>query len=733
MRFSERNLWLPFFLAATPLLAGAAPGLDTRPGNSSCIAPARELVQGPSTVQVVQAFPAAPAFTQPTKILQAPGNAGHWYVVEKTGRIKVFHQSQPATVQTWLDFSARVNASSEGGLLGLAFHPLYPGRPEVFVAYTTGSPMRLVIARLILDDVETPVSVTEQQLLAVEKPYDNHNGGDLAFGNDGYLYVSVGDGGGAGDTNDFAQNTRRLLGKMLRIDAFDSSGWPAAPYQVPPDNPFAASPRCGPAANGAACPEIFAWGFRNVWRFSIDPATGALWAADVGQGAREEIDIVELGGNYGWRCREGTAPYNTAGCPSSGFAGPVFEYTHGNGDASITGGYVYRGANLPFLQGRYVFADYVSGRIWALRDNDAGGYLADQLADTSFGISAFALGHDQELYFTDLVGGRIYSLVPGSSTYQDPVPDDLAATGCTSSTDPRQPAPGMIPYRVNAPFWSDGASKIRHLAIPDGTVIARGQDGDWSFPAGSVLMKTFELAGNPVETRLLMRHPDGGWAGYTYEWNSTTTAATRVRGGKTRFVSGQDWIHPSEGQCDQCHTSAAGFTLGLETQQLNGTQLYPTTGRSANQLETLTHIGMLVPGVSDPETEARFPGPANAAAPLDMRARTWLHTNCSHCHRPGAPTGMAMDLRFQEPLSVADTRTCDVVPQAGNLGIENARIIAPGDPARSVLLQRIVRRDVHGMPPLASSQPDTAGAQLIADWIGALETCSPNTGCHVTE
>lgn len=688
----------------------------------------------PAGLTVEDPFPASPAFTQPTKLLQAPDDPARWFVLEKTGRVKVFRVDTPATVSTWLNFSAKVNTSSEGGLLSLAFHPLFPARREVFVSYTTGSPMQLVVSRLLLDNVTTPVTVTEQSLVTISKPWDNHNGGDLAFGADGYLYISTGDGGSGGDPNDNAQNTTRLLGKMLRIDAYDSAGWPTTRYGIPPDNPYAGNPRCGADANAAACPEIFARGLRNPWRFSFDVTTGALWVADVGQNEREEINRVSRGGNYGWRCREGSATYNTAGCPASGLVDPVFDYLHAGGNGSITGGYVYRGDGIPELRGRYVYGDFLSGRIWALQDDGAGGYQAEQLLDTAAGISSFGLGHDGELYFSDYSTGRLQRLKGSGTTLTDVVPDDLAATGCVMPSNPRLPSGGAIPFSVNAPFWSDGAAKTRHLAVPDGATIQVGADADWQFPPGTVLMKTMELGGQPVETRLLMRHPDGAWAGYTYEWDATASKATRVRGGKTKFINGQDWIYPSEGQCQQCHTAAAGISLSPESGQLNGNQLYPVTGRLANQLETLDHIGLLTPAGIDPASAPRLPPPADPAEALEPRARAYLHANCSNCHRPNGPTGVDMDLRYTQSPGLASTNTCDVAPQAGDLGIADARLIAPGSPSRSILLQRMLRRDAHGMPPTGSNLADPAGALLISTWIRELAACDAADtscdGCH---
>ncbi len=217
-----------------------------------------------------------------------------------------------------------------------------------------------------------------------------------------------------------------------------------------------------------------------------------------------------------------------------------------------------------------------------------------------------------------------------------------------------------------------------------------------------------------------MRHPDGVWAGYTFEWNPAQTDATRVIGGKTVMVAGQNWSFPSEAQCMQCHTDAAGFTLGLETAQLNGSLTYAQTGRNANQITTLNAVNVLSPPVA--ANPPAYANPSDTSQTLTERARSYLHTNCANCHRPQGPTPVALDLRHDTALT--QTGTCDVAPTAGDLGIANARIIAPGDDARSVLLARMSRRDAPGMPPVASNLVDAAGVQLISAWIDSLTAAS---------
>jgi uncharacterized repeat protein (TIGR03806 family) len=285
-----------------------------------------------------------------------------------------------------------------------------------------------------------------------------------------------------------------------------------------------------------------------------------------------------------------------------------------------------------------------------------------------------------------------------------------------------QPASGLIPYQPAAAFWSDNATKERWLAIPNGTSIGRAADGDFSIPNGTVLMQHIRSDNQLVETRLFMRHPDGDWAGYSYEWNAQRTDATLVQGGKTVMVGTQNWIFPSGNDCLRCHTSAAGFALGLEAAQLNRDFIYASTGRTANQLRTLDTITMFTTPLGDPALQPTMPDPFDASVSLAQRARAYLHTNCAHCHRTGGTTPSSMDLRYSTPLS--STNACGTTPQSGDLGIGGAaRIVAPGSSANSVLVARMDRRDTNGMPPLASSIVDAAGVALMQQWIDGLATC----------
>jgi uncharacterized repeat protein (TIGR03806 family) len=673
-------------------------GLDERPTNTTCLAGERP----PETAAVTleRAFPSL-SFSAPLWLEQEPG-AERWFVIEQGGVVRAFTGDDASSADVVLDLRDRVTSGGERGLLGMAFHPDWPQNKTLFVSYTGNDNglQSYVSSFTSNDDGATFDPASETRIISAAQPYGNHNGGQIAFGPDGYLYISWGDGGSGGDPEGNGQNVNTLLGAMLRIDPLGGD-----PYAVPSDNPF---------ANGGGAAEIFAWGLRNVWRFSFDSATGELWAADVGQNAYEEVSILELGGNYGWADKEGFACFDVDPCDDGPWIDPVYDYPHSEGE-SVTGGYVYRGSAIPELIGRYVFGDFRSGRIWALRYDENGDYEAELINDSGRSIASFAEGPDGELFVIDY-GGQIFSIRPTeNSGNTDAGPAALLSqTGCVDPADPSQPSIAMIPYQPNAPFWSDAAVKRRWMSLPDGEVATVGEDGDWLFPNGTVLMKSFELDGQMVETRLFMRHDDGSWAGYSYRWNEEGTDAELLRGGEVRHLaSGQQWIYPSRGECMQCHTDSAGRSLGIEHAQLDGDFVYASTARRSNQLDTLVEIGV-VEGTAE---VAPLVDPFGSAA-LDDRARAYLHTNCASCHRPGVAARAEFDLRYDTPLDQTDT--VDVEPVTSDLGVEGARRLVPGDASRSMLWHRPNRRDAQAMPPIGSAVVDDAGVDLIEEWINQL-------------
>ncbi len=703
---------------------GIISGLPARPSNTTCIAPARPA--SGASITLNNAFPNL-SFSLPLQMLQAPNNSNRWYVVEKGGTIRYFNNNTNATASTlFANISARVDSGpNEAGLLGMAFDPNFATNGYVYLSYTrtgTTGPLTTYISRFQSPDngqtLTIPAANLEQVILTVEQPFSNHNGGNIAFGPDGLLYIGLGDGGSGGDPQGHGQNTHTLPGSLLRIDIqVTTQDWTnGIRYYIPAGNPFAGNSNC----SGNGCAEIYAWGLRNPWRWSFDTATGDLWLGDVGQVTREEIDLIKAGGNYGWNLCEGNFDFSGSGCSTPGIHAPVVDYSRSNGNCSVTGGYVYRGTSIPALQGEYIYGDFCSGRIWSL-SNGTPPLTPVMLTDSSLQISSFAQGQDGEVYVLNYGAGTIFRIDPQGGGPGSTIPTPLSATGCVSTTDPTQAASGMIAYDINAPFWSDGAQKQRWLAIPDGTTIAVNSNHDWSFPIGSVLMKHFRLAGQLIETRLFMRHTDGSWAGYSYEWNNTQTDATLVNGGKSKLINGQSWLYPSSSQCDSCHTTVAGFVLGPETAQMNRNFTYPSTGINASQLVTLESIGLFSAALGDiPANLPVLVNPADSNTVLRDRARAYLHTNCAQCHVPGGPTPVNMNLDYR--TADASMNVCNQSPVGGNLGIANAALIKPADPASSIVWQRMRRRDVSGMPPLASGLVDASGETLLQSWINAMNS-----------
>jgi len=358
-------------------------------------------------------------------LLRKPGDTSHWIVVQQDGRVLSFADNDSvSTTKTVLDLTDRVVFRNVHGLLGLVFHPSFPADKRAWAAYTheTAPGSGVIVMRIseftTADNGATLDAASEQIVFEMAQPGGHNNGGNLLFGPDGYLYLGMGDGGN--DDSDSSktgngQLTNNLLGKILRIDVSGTTG--SRRYKIPADNPFATNALCNFDGTGSAdCPEIFAWGFRNPWRWSFDRVGGALWLGDVGSHTREEVDLVVKGGNYGWRCKEGTLDTGLpCGAPTTPLLPPVAEYEHPTGQA-ITGGYVYRGKAIPFLVGRYLFADYSSQRIWTIGVNQAPTLFValNDGWDSGVNIASFAQDLDGELFVIDVRTSQIWKLVPGS-------------------------------------------------------------------------------------------------------------------------------------------------------------------------------------------------------------------------------------------------------------------------------------------------------------------------------
>ena len=336
--------------------------------------------------------------------LQTPDDgSGRMFVVEQSGIIRIIANNALVTTP-FLDISSKVTFNhSEMGLLGVAFHPSFKQNPKFYLNYvhTTGGQIQSFIVEYSVSasDPNQADAASERILITVDQPFDNHKAGQLAFGNDGFLYFALGDGGSGGDPLGNGQNLDTLLGKMLRIDVDHTSS--GKNYAIPPDNPFVGT---------SHMPEIWAYGLRNPWRFSFERSSGRLFCADVGQSSYEEIDLLQKGGNFGWNVMEGMHCYNASSCDMSGKILPIAEYDHSEGVAVI-GGYVYTGSAISGLAGSYVFGDYGSGTIWTLQESPPGTWTRTEMLSTGRSLSSFGQDAAGELYVLDLAGS-VLKLVP---------------------------------------------------------------------------------------------------------------------------------------------------------------------------------------------------------------------------------------------------------------------------------------------------------------------------------
>ena len=673
---------------------------------------------------VIEGYPGL-AFNSPVLAVSVPGELDRLAVAEQGGRILVFlNDAFAMNPDVLVDLSAAgpswdaALVSGEDGVLGLAFDPDFANNGYLYVNYSlpsqscggTRSCTRVVRFRAVDGDTLAVDPASGQTVLQIEQPFSNHRAGQIGFGPDGMLWLASGDGGGTSDPQNNGQTLTTLLGKMLRIDVHGS-----LPYQVPPDNPFAGmSPVRG---------EIFAFGLQNPRRFSFDRVTGDLWLGDVGSLRAEEIDRIPVGSpggqNFGWKLCEGTFDASGAGCSAPGLTAPVLAYPNGpGGGMSVTGGAVYRGAQIPDLYGKYVYADFVNGRIWSFDAQNG----AQQIASHA-GIAAFAEDRAGELLLVDRNAGKLLRLTSAGSELDPNVPQTLDETGLFSDFTTLAVAPGVLPYDVNVPGWNSFASSQRWLALPGTSRIGFAPTGDWDVPVGTALVQQFDLptsgGSRHVETRVLVRQ-NTGWRGYTYWWVPDQSQAFLITNSLTYTYELDigagpftlDWYYPLQSDCVSCHTQAGGSALGLRTRQLNRVG---SDGSGANQLDRFACLGLFDTAIAPAATYEHFSPPGDRSASLDRHARTYLDVNCASCHQPGAPTPVGMDLRFDTPL--ADTHTLFVAATQGDLGVPGGVRIHPFQSYNSVLVARMFSLDQSVWMPRLGVTPDFVGAQLIASWI----------------
>jgi glucose/arabinose dehydrogenase len=704
----------------------------------------------------VPAFPAL-TFQFPTLIIGAP-RSNLLFVGEVAGVVKCFANDPNAKeAVTVLDIRHQCQAGSDAGLLGLAFHPDFgksdsPNRGHFYVFYNyTDSPAADValvkatwnrLSRFTIPDGALTADLRSEMVLIDQKDEDlAHNGGAMFFHpDDRFLYVALGDEGHWGGFlyGNCQRIDKDLFSGVIRIDVdMDPSRSHPPPrqpetgktahYFIPNDNPFVGVPN--------ALEEFWCIGLRNPHRMSYDAVSKRIWLGDVGQGGDptpcEEINLIVKGGNYQWNYSEGGALRSKIASRPSEVWGveqpPIHAYAHAHAEnrRCVIGGYVYRGKDHDqTLGGKYIFGD-LSGLVWTMDYHEGKEPIVKELcvAAANRGIlTSFGTSHDGELYLC-MSGGAILKLAqagtpaaPLPSTGQ--VPRLLSQTGAFRDAGTLVPAPGLIPYDVNAPFFSDNVEKQRWMSLPfdpagaGNAAIGFSPKEEWTFPPGTVFVKHFEMpsptsgAARRLETRLLVLDEAGGAYGVTYKWRPDGSDADLLSDAVTeRLPQGQDWLYPSSASCLVCHNSAVRYVLGVNARQLN----------RKNQLQRWNRLKLFDRVLADQELVdcGRLANLDDASASLEEKAHSYLDVNCAYCHRP-AGVRAYFDARYETPLKQKQMLHGPVFAE---LGVAGAQVLIPGDPDRSLLLQRITYSDVKKMPPLGRSLPDAAAIPLLEEWI----------------
>jgi len=706
-------------------------------------------------------------FTNPTVIVSPPGEVNRLFIAEKKGRIVVITNLLSPTRSIFMDISPRVlsigdtGVYDEQGLLGMEFHPGFATNGYFFVFYTgnattsAGTGRHDILARFRVSSTNANQGDTnsETRFIIQLDNDDNHNGGGLRFGPDGYLYVGLGDEGGSyGSWGNSQKIDRDFFSAIMRIDvdrrpgSLTSASHAALPsltnYAIPPDNPFVGATNFnGLSVNATNVrSEFWAVGVRNPWSFTFDSETGEMLLGHVGQDTVEWINIVTKGANFGWNFLEGTKQWTNSAQIPAGFSWtpPIAQYGHTNGRVCLVGGVVSRGLNLSQLFGAYVYGDYGSGEVFALRHSGTNVTQNSVLfSDPGSAIGAFGADplSGDVLYSALRLGtnSQIKRIIYNATTNGAPLPPTLANTGVFTNLSTLGVAPGIVPYDINAPFWSDGALKARWFSVPNiNLTIGYNPTNNWTFPTGTVWIKHFELEltnGVPssrqrIETRLLVRNTNGVY-GVTYRWGGTTTNATLVaEGGLDEnfviddgggIVRTQTWRYPGRTECVLCHTSAGGYGLGLTTAQFNRDYNYGAgAGGVTNQLAALGQVGYFASSASNFHLLPTLTAETNADVSLEYRVRSYLAANCSQCHQAGGSAPALWDARITVPTQSAGIINGEL---RDNFGDTNNVVIKPGSLANSVLFTRISTPGSLRMPPLASTVLDTQAIALVAAWI----------------
>ena len=776
MQIIKSRSWIIFLfsfllLAAVPIFQG--PGLTN-------VYPVGDYLNGnfpslsPSPLPYRPAFPNL-SFDSPLTFNMHP-TQNIIILGQRDGKIYWFNnQDQTTNKNLLLDLSYEVGVVWDGGFLGLALHPDFGSGSNsyMYTYYTTKDENgnnfpnsytrqncnteeywgnHLMLTRFEVDPVNlTVVPNSKTTLFKVRMYGTTHRGGGLLFGDDGFLYLATGDQTEWPKSQDIINN---IDGGVLRLDVDkdpsksheatkqmpEDHGFPeeitGKEYWIPNDNPFL-------SANGDNFEEYYSLGVRNPHRMTKDTETGIMYIGDIGLSTHEEINVLAKGKNYGWPVYEGNVQKDFCGTTlynNMAHEGPLVAFPRSAANA-IMGGYVYRGTEIPDLYGKYICGDYGSGEeIWSVDVNTGAYELLGNFQPNN--IISFGQDNLGEIYIMKQGVSTLYKLVEKNDVTDD-LPEWLSQTGAFSNLANLTPTQGVIEYDLIEPFWSDGAIKKRWMAIPNNgsyntpqEQIAFSENDIWNFPEGTVLIKHFELpleANNPnntkrLETRFSIKGDDGKFYFATYKWNAAQTDAQLLETGLDESITVTDqngqnqqqtWHYPSTAECLSCHNQASGGTLGPRTRYLNKNITYQETGINANQLVTLSSLGVLNQTITDAQTPSFMTAVEyNSGATLDEKARSYLDLNCAYCHSPGTGNRAEFDLRLINSLEETGLLTAGF---SSDLGISGAAIVVEGDASKSLLYHRLNSADPNiMMPPLAKNEIDDEAALMIETWINQL-------------
>ncbi|PAY16171.1 hypothetical protein CKO51_28140 [Rhodopirellula sp. SM50] len=684
----------------------------------------------PPLPYITQRIFAGVQLDHPTDIVWLP-EAERWIATQLKGQIVCFENDREnATAEPCLDLNDCHDRPISQGL-AIQFHHDLADQPWCFVTYSFrgGEDPRTMLVRFkVLDPTIPTIDLTSRVVLA-QWSGSGHTGGSMQFGPDGMFYVSIGDGQPPypPDANNTGQDLSDLESAILRIDVDNPTA--DQPYRVPTDNPF--------VGRDTTRPEIWAYGFRNPWKIAFDPDSGDLLAADVGWEMREMIHRVARGRNHGWSVMEGSQPVKPDVQPAIPITPPLFEHTHLD-SRSISGGHFWHSDRLPELKGAYLYGDWMTGKVWALKSQGDRVLWQKELVDTPLQIICFMLDPSGEVL---IVGydGTILRLQPNPITEaSQSFPKRLSETGLFADVESQTPAAGVVEYEISAHRWADGTQSRQWIAIPGDEQLTLYDRDDWQtgqtagrfrFPPDTVVTKTVTYRTDPndpaterrLETQVLHLLGDE-WQAYNYVWNDDQTDALLQDDVATerkltikddRFPDGmrtQTWRHASRSECLLCHIWAAGTVHAFWPEQLNIGSLQD------NQLTRLTKLGLF----RDPvPAKPAIASPHDSSQPIQDRARSYLALNCSTCHRKQG--GGTANFNFNVTKSLEFNNYLDEPPAQGTFGIPDARVVAPGDPHRSVLLYRALKTGRGHMPQFGSNVIDVQGVTLLRDWIASMK------------